>query len=149
MRCGFIHFPEMGEEEEDPAWACRKKALYTCCDYGGAVCADHKCRCSKPLIGKKMETEWRSPEEIIQGLLEVIQENEWIDTYVRCRRGCCGDWEYQCPSCNQNQKKGHSEHCPLALRIREAQAYLEPSTPGGLTVWDRLEGNEAISDHPA
>jgi hypothetical protein len=94
------------------------------------------------------QEEWLSAEEIIQGLLTSLQGVEWIDTYVRCRRGCCGDWEYQCPDCNQKHEKGHSEHCQLALRIRQAEAYLNPSTSGGLTVWERLD-HEALPNHPA
>lgn len=50
MRCGFIHFPDISDPDpNDKAWCCEKEATYTCCDYGGAVCADHKCRCSKHL----------------------------------------------------------------------------------------------------
>jgi hypothetical protein len=51
VRCGFIHFPEIGSDDpEDKAWACKEEATHTCCDYGGVVCTDHKCRCSKPLV---------------------------------------------------------------------------------------------------
>lgn len=28
---------------------CDKPATHTCCDYGGNVCEEHRCRCSKPL----------------------------------------------------------------------------------------------------
>ncbi len=28
---------------------CVLEAKFTCCDYGGAVCYQHRCRCSKPL----------------------------------------------------------------------------------------------------
>lgn len=28
---------------------CLNDATLTCCDYGGHVCALHRCRCSKPL----------------------------------------------------------------------------------------------------
>ena len=90
--------------------------------------------------------EWLSAEEIIQDLLTSLRETEWIETYVRC--GCCGDWKDLCPNCRQNQEKGHSEYCQLALRIRQAEAYLNPSTPGGLTVWERLD-HEALPDHSA
>lgn len=56
-QCGFVHIPLLGEENEDPAWICKKEAEFTCCDYGGSVCADHKCRCSKPLTtGQKQQS---------------------------------------------------------------------------------------------
>lgn len=48
--CGFMHFPDSFDPEPgDKVWACKNEATHTCCDYGGFVCEDHKCRCSKPL----------------------------------------------------------------------------------------------------
>lgn len=52
-QCGYVFIPLLGEEKEDPSWSCDKEATHTCCDYGGEVCVDHKCRCSKPLKSNK------------------------------------------------------------------------------------------------
>lgn len=94
-----------------------------------------------------MDEEWLSPEEIIQELLDSLKETEWIYSYIRCPRGCCGDWEYQCPDCQKTREDGHAEHCQLARRIRLAEAYLQPSKTNGLTAWERID-DETLSDHP-
>ena len=49
MKCGFLYIAPLGEEEHDPSISCNKEAQFTCCDYGGKVCEERKCRCSKPL----------------------------------------------------------------------------------------------------
>jgi hypothetical protein len=58
-KCGFFHIPgPMDEEPVEPSWSCQKEARFTCCDYGGKVCEEHRCRCSKPLSEKKSWLCW-------------------------------------------------------------------------------------------
>lgn len=53
IRCGYFYIPLIGEEDDEPSFSCTAEAEYTCCDYGGAVCAEHRCRCSKPLTDEQ------------------------------------------------------------------------------------------------
>jgi len=55
IRCGFFYVPLIGEESTDEAYSCEAEAEYTCCNYGGAVCAAHRCRCSKLLTVEQRE----------------------------------------------------------------------------------------------
>jgi hypothetical protein len=48
IRCAYSHIPIMFEPD-DHYWHCEAEAGFTCCNFGGPVCEQHKCRCSKPL----------------------------------------------------------------------------------------------------
>jgi hypothetical protein len=73
----------------------------------------------------------RSTSDIVQGLLTLLQEHEWVERYRRCGRGCCGEWETICSSCDADEGKygtddyrKHKPDCQLAACIREAEAFL-------------------------
>lgn len=46
QRCSYSHIPTCAEDMYSD---CKAIAEYTCCDFGGPVCKEHKCRCSKSL----------------------------------------------------------------------------------------------------
>lgn len=48
-RCCYSYIPMDPSDPEDQPKTCLERANFTCCDYGGPVCFEHKCRCSKPL----------------------------------------------------------------------------------------------------
>jgi len=49
LQCAYANLPLDPSDPEDKYWRCEAEADFTCCDFGGPVCAEHKCRCSKPL----------------------------------------------------------------------------------------------------
>lgn len=87
--------------------------------------------------------------EFIEQTAELLESLEWQYTRVPCSHGCCYDWVYQCPSCEETQDTGHLEGCSLAARLREAREYLKEATEReGLTIWDRIQ-DETLSCHPS
>lgn len=49
IKCAYWYLPLDPSDPEDQAEHCEAEARFTCCDFGGPVCEDHRCRCSKPL----------------------------------------------------------------------------------------------------
>lgn len=66
----------------------------------------------------------RTTTDFIRDLLSTLREREWIETYTRCGRGCCGEWSTQCPDCGECEEKGHSEDCQTKRLISETEGYL-------------------------
>jgi hypothetical protein len=74
----------------------------------------------------------RTNADILRDLLDRVKENEWVEQYTRCGRGCCGDWTTECPSCKVEQGddyrsetyRQHKPGCQLAALILEAETYL-------------------------
>lgn len=48
IRCAYWELPDMFESGSKSE-TCNEEANFTCCNFGGPVCEQHKCRCSKPL----------------------------------------------------------------------------------------------------
>jgi len=53
MKCAYSHIPDPFDSE-DKYFSCKELAEFTCCDFGGPVCSEHKCRCSKPINMEKL-----------------------------------------------------------------------------------------------
>lgn len=62
-KCAYSHIPLDPSDPEDRPFACVQIANFTCCDFGGPVCFEHRCRCSRPL----------TPEQ----RLALARDHEW------------------------------------------------------------------------
>ena len=79
--------------------------------------------------------EMRTTADIISDLLDIAKSHEWVHTYERCPRGCCGEWYTRCPSCRADEgdydREGgapfreHKPGCSLAKTILEAEAFMQ------------------------
>lgn len=90
-------------------------------------------------------SEPRTSVAIIRDLLSFAKEHEWIETYERCRRGCCGEWKTRCPSCEVLLSE-HKPDCQLAATIRDAEAFLAAEEQ---LEQERERGCEAVPHHEA
>lgn len=73
----------------------------------------------------------RTNTDIMRDLLEHVQRHEWVEHYQRCGRGCCGEWETTCPSCDapegdydKDDYQTHKPGCRLAALILEAETFI-------------------------
>jgi hypothetical protein len=76
--------------------------------------------------------------DLIQNLNNILSDQEWVYTYERCGRGCCGDWKYKCNECGAVDYK-HAPDCRLRATLDQAEAYLRVEAE-----LDR----ETVSDNP-
>jgi peptidyl-tRNA hydrolase len=58
-RCAYFHTPDPFDSE-DKFFKCEAEAEFTCCDFGGPVCSEHKCRCSQPVSTEKLHVVTRA-----------------------------------------------------------------------------------------
>lgn len=63
IRCAYFYTPEMFDED-DKFSSCEADAAFTCCNFGGPVCSEHKCRCSKPLTTDQLQAYEREQESL-------------------------------------------------------------------------------------
>lgn len=94
--CKWFYVPDIGEEPGTTS--CDKSAEYTTCNFDGGVCAEHRCRCSKPLAQPppSLPKPTASVEEALSEVLMLLERK--FEHHPSCHiEGCPGIVEWVRP----------------------------------------------------
>ena len=88
----------------------------------------------------------RTTAELVQDLLNIAQEHEWVEVRQYCPRGCCYERTVmECPSC-EGAKPEHKPGCQRLGIILEAEAFISAEET---LEREKANGVEAVPHHPA
>ena len=88
----------------------------------------------------------RTTLDLVQDLLNIAREHEWIEVRHYCPRGCCYEGtKMECPSCDAVEPE-HKPDCKRAELLREADAFIAAEE---VLEREKADGLEAVPHHPA